>query len=524
MRHGTLWIALLLVAGPALAGCIGSNEDSIEQTAVRDPIDGADSATQWVLDATGNLTDPDQFPGELPTFSVLEVVDRVSGEPTLGITRTGAIFYAAIDWDSEFPPPPAGGGAPRTFYMRSMDGGETWENFSPHIAGQETHYDSADPYVYVDPATSRVYAMDMGPSVVCNKISFSDDDGESWVTNPWACNTVPNDHPTLFAGPHPAGGTPAYPHQAYLCTNQIYDSACYVSPDGGATWAQTTPVYPGVNLEGDLCGGLHGHGHASLATGTVYLGRDYCGVPTVAVSDTYAASWELVSLSEDPTHDPADHDISIATDLEGNAYAFWVANDATSVYLAKSMDDGQSWSEPMDVTPPGVTAAKLPSLVAGSEGHLAFQFIGTEVEQGWDAFETVDDCNDQRDPDCFIHPGLVRNATWNAYIGVSLDAHTDDPAFAVTVANPLDEPVKRGPCSGRCFGDEGGMYDFLDIEIDPTTGQIFSALVDVCHEGCDGPEYDTFSAEENSVGMVARLDAGPLLLDTPIPEAGGPVG
>ena len=30
------------------------------------------------------------------------------------------------------------------------------------------------------------------------------------------------------------------------------------------------------------------------------------------------------------------------------------------------------------------------------------------------------------------------------------------------------------------------MYDFLDISMDPKTGRIWTALVDVCNTGCTG--------------------------------------
>ena len=45
----------------------------------------------------------------------------------------------------------------------------------------DTHPTSFDPYVYSDPTTGRVFALDMGPHVACNKVSWSDDDGRTWT-------------------------------------------------------------------------------------------------------------------------------------------------------------------------------------------------------------------------------------------------------------------------------------------------------------------------------------------------------
>ena len=91
---------------------------------------------------------------------------------------------------------------------------------------------------------------------------------------------------------------------------------------------------------------------------------------------------------------------------------------------------------------------------------------------------------------------------------------------ATVLANAVDSPLKRGGCTGRCFGDEGGMYDFLDIDIDPRTGQLWAALVDVCSGDCDGPGKTKADVYEKAVGVVARMGSGTPLLTEPIPARG----
>lgn len=510
VHRGTAVVALMI--GLALAGCLGGTTPESQGPTGDASDELSTDGLPVVLDARRNLLDQEAYPGEVPSFDVVKVSDRISGEPTIGITRDGTVFYPAIDFDAAV-------GLPRTVYMRSTDGGDTWEEANPAMAGVETHPTTFDPYVYTDPTTGRVYAMDMGPHVACNKVSWSDDDGDSWVTRDGACIPGVNDHPTLFAGPAlPGTDTAIYPNTLYLCVNQVTDSLCYRSPDGGINWYATEPPYPGYDEHRGFCGGLHGHGQASWADdGSIYLGRDWCGRPTVAVSQDGGHTWERTVISSDPRHDPRDHDVAIATDTAGNAYAFWVADGGNGVFLSRSFDHGYSWTTPINVTAPGVTAVKLPSIIGGSTGRIAFQYVGTENPYGWAVDDMKEDCDDGDDPECYEHPDAYDNATWNAYIGTSLDANATDPTFATVMVNPEDEPLKRGGCAGRCFGDDGGMYDFLDINIDPTTGRIWSALVDVCSGECDDAD-GKFSTNETAVGAAARLIDGTRLLEEPIAE------
>ncbi len=504
-----------LLALTVLAGCLDNDKEPDDLD--KNPVGGAFSLTQWVLGSNGTLP-LSAFTEEFPAFDVLHITNRISGEPTIGVTRTGAVFYAAIDFDGA-------AGNPRTVYLRSTDGGATWDDASPHIAHTvQTHPISGDPYVYADPSTGRLFALDMGPSVACNKVSWSDDDGESWITRDAACPLPVADHPSFFAGPKvgPAGvlapvtSVGGYPNNLYLCTNQIADVQCSLSPDGGITWLPSQPVFLGVDLAEFtedpqgldwLCGALTGHGHASFADGTVYVGRGFCGVPMVGISHDGGINWDQVVISGDPDHYLSyGHDVSIGTDRDGTAYATWLGLGDTKVYFSKSLDQGRTWSEPLDVTPPGITAVKLPSLVAGDTGRVAFQYMGTTTPSGWGIHfnETLED---------------ERNAaTWNAYIAISIDANTDAPIFATAMVNHPEQPLKRGDCWDRCFGNEGGLYDFLDLDMDPTTGQLWSALVDICTGECDLPGA-TAETHQKAMGTVARQRAGPSLLVEPFKAA-----
>lgn len=142
----------------------------------------------------------------------------------MGITKTGAVFFNTLG---------DGGGAPAI--VRSTDEGASWE------AVFDRHEITADPYMYVDYDTGRIFANDLIPP--CHLISYSDD-GDTWTTAPAAGCGYNEDHQTVFGGPPPEGGAKPsdYPNVIYLCS--ISDgisiasagSACSKSLDGGVTF------------------------------------------------------------------------------------------------------------------------------------------------------------------------------------------------------------------------------------------------------------------------------------------------
>lgn len=530
--------ALLLVgllAATVLAGCSDDRSDASDNDLDTPP--ARSGHLTWVHRSGAVVVDEALFNGTLPSFEQLHVTTRISGEPTIAISRSGAVFYPAIDFDSGIP---NAQGLPRTVYFRSVDGGVTWEDFSPHLMQQDTHPTSFDPYIYGDPSTGRIFALDMGPHVACNQVSWSDDDGRTWLTRPAACPTPVADHPSIFTAPGnaatqalntqvPQVGNPnpvAYPNTIFLCSNQIADVQCSMSVDGGFNWLPSQPVFvgydPAIALEngdpvGALCGSLTGHGHASFTDGTIYIGRAYCGTIVAGISRDGGLNWEQSTIASDPMYAPrGEHDVSLATDLAGNAYALWIGDEGRTVFLAQSSDQGRTWAEPLNVTAPGVTAAKLPSLVAGATGRIAWQYVATTTPAGW----AVDNRNETTDE--LEHYGEWLNATWDAYVGMSLDADTADPVFATTTVNDVAQPLKRGGCEDRCPGADsgtpgvGGMYDFLDIDFDPISGRLWTAIVDVCTAECDEP---TANAEtfERSFGAVGKQVGGTLMLDEPFP-------
>lgn len=502
-----------LLAFAMLAGCSG-NDDSGDDPMAAPPTVGelyAPLVTPVVHRADGRVLDQSAYQGELPVFTQRYMGDYGAGEPTVAIDRDGVAIYPAIEFDF----PPGVGALATTSVLRTRDNGLSWREVTPMIAGQVMAAPaSLDPYVYADPVTGRLFSIDLN---LANGafLSWSDDGAETWSNNPACCGIPVDDHHTLFSGPDGtlAGNPLLYPGRIlYFCINQIAAATCTKSLDGGVTWVLPTQPFLGVEVpgeasEGGLCGGLHGHGHASEATGTVFLPKGHCGRAMVARSEDNGMTWNQVTVDNSVGFDG--HEAIVSTDRAGNVYYFFL-DENTLPRLSVSTDDGETWSAPMNVTAPGVTRAKFPSIVAGEEGRIAFLYLGTTSPEGQDLYNET-------------KQAYADNATWNGYVGFSLDALDADPVFATVTAHPDADPLHRGGCSGRCQVEGGGMYDFLDIEVHPLTGQVWVALVDNCNDHGPGEGVASCSHPEGSIDSVRRalgvvgLQTGGTLLGTRIP-------
>lgn len=428
-------------------------------------------------------------------------------EPTLGISPAGDIYYAAagFDFDARVTD------LPGTQILRSDNGGKTWTNTSPRVLGQNSMPVTLDPYVWVDDSldgdNSRIFTIDL--TLACSYMSYSDDGGETWVTNPLSCGRPVNDHQTLFSGPPVSSPTVGYPNVVYYCWNDVASSACSKSLDGGITFSPTgTPAYHGYEPgNGDrgffgqngFCGGLHGHGHVAN-DGTLYLPREFCGKPMLAVSQDEGTTWEVVEVSKirsiSQPKEGAGHP-SVTTDKKGNVYYMWIGAKDRLPYLSVSKDAGKSWSKPVMIGAPGLKEANLPQIDALGNGKVAVVYYGS-MNSNYP--KCKDECT-QVD---------YAKTTWNAFLGVSTDALDKHPLFYTgAVAHPSD-PLVRGRCGpGRCHWP----YDFIDVEIAPD-GIAYGAFVDGCMPGAtrDEPDCTELTPREGDYeGLVTRLIGAPSL-------------
>jgi hypothetical protein len=497
-------LVALLVAG-GLAGCLQSHP------APPAPVPTAHGGaapvvTPVVFHADGRVLPLSAYPGEIPVFAERYVANRGGGEPTVAVNAKGQAIFPTIAFDT------AEGRLASTKVMATSDDGRNWTDASPGFGTPRTvpispaDPTSLDPYVYADPVTGRLFNVDLNLAAG-GFLSWSDDGGATWTNNPGCCGLPVDDHQTLFAGP--ARTLPAnpvlYPGRIlYYCINQIASTSCTHSVDGGLTWSDPVSVFPGVQAQPDqqvpagLCGGLAGHGHASEVTGTVFLPKGQCGVPTLGRSTDNGVTWSLVRLDADNGF--SGHDGAVATDAKGNVYYFFIDGKGLP-RLSVSKDDGVSWSMPMNVTAPGVTVAELPAVTAGADGHVAFLYVGSTNPAGRHVYDKGNET-------------LLQNATWNVYVGTSLDALDADPVFATVTAHAAADPIRRGNCAGRCISSDGGggLYDFLDLQVRPDTGQLWAAMVDECTSAatpantapvCNTPEgtYRSYQPAHAAVGV-----------------------
>jgi hypothetical protein len=408
-----------------------------------------------------------------------------SAEPTLGVTENGQVFYSALQ--SNF----------RIEVVRSKNGGRTWEIVSPQLPnGRNSQLLSLDPYVWVDDSegVNRIYTIDL--TIACSYLSFSDDQGKTWITNPLACGRPVNDHQTLFGGPPVHSPTVGYPNVVYYCWNDVGSSSCSKSLDGGVSFTPTgLPAFPGGDPQsaGGFCGGLHGHGHVG-ADGTVYIPRGYCGRPFLAISKDEGATWTRVRVAKKVPI--SGHEASVSTDRKGNIYYTWVGEKDRRPYLAVSKNGGKKWSKPMMIGPPGLNEANLPSLDVGSPGHVAVAYMGSENSPG-PPFPEQGECTALGAcPD----PPEYKNTTWNGYMTESRNALDKKPVFYSATVNDKRDPLIRNSCGpGRCKV----VYDFIDIVISPS-GDVWSAWVDGCTAFCAMPNGTDNAGAEGVVGRLVR--------------------
>lgn len=422
-------------------------------------------------------------------------IGHTSLEPTIEIAPDGEIFMTAGSWTQT--PGARSGGA--TEIVRSNDGARTWSFATPRVGDANRQYISLDPYVYIDDIDGenfRVFTIDL--TVACSYMSFSDDGGETWTTNPLACGRPVNDHQTLFSGPSVSSTTVSTPNILYYCWNDVATSSCSKSLDGGLTFHPTgSPAFLGYDTGegGGRCGGLHGHGVVA-SDGTVYLPREYCGRPYLAISKDEGVTWTNVRVSEIGANGGSD--TSVAVDKKGNLYYLFLGEDRLP-YLTVSRDGGEKWSKEIMVAPPGVKEANLPSIDARGKGKIAVVYYGS-TNSPWEP------CSE----DC---PSLdYAKTTWNGYLTISANALNKNPLFYTGLANPPRDPLVRQRCGpGRCHN----VLDFVDVSIGPD-GIAYGAFVDSClpesEPACTKKNPTNAGAFSGSYeGLVTRIAGGPSL-------------
>ena len=474
-RHALAILVLGLLLAQPLAGCFGDDEVEVKEEPYT-PFGFEYGNTTWYHypgginahnaslgwdNLTGNNT---PFPANATYFGIGDT----TFEPTIGITSSGAIHFSSY-----------GGTGSGTMVITSTDQGLTWTNmgpFNPVFPEVGQVPSSNDPYIYADRWTDRLVKFDMH-ALTAMFVEYSDDDGKTWSI-PFTADGYysPQDHQSI-ASTLDVEDMASYETIYVFCINtgsSALGPQCSRSMNGAHTWDIQRPGYP---IGTPQCSGLHAHVIGS-PDGAFYRGNPSCDGPAVYRSIDGGYVWSEHTITTNATLGSNSHEIATATDDAGGLHAFWIAND-NNPYYANSQDQGDTWSEPMMVAPPGLMGSGFPTIHAGADGRVAFGYIGT-----WEG------------------------ETWDGMLGVITDAWNDKPLITTTQVNALDDPLDEEPNCGyqRC----GGFGDFIDIEIDDE-GRPWLAL-----------SHNVFG----DIGIAATYVTGPSLYGelTQLPEitAGGP--
>jgi hypothetical protein len=434
----------------------------------------------------------------------LEYLGRGAFEPSIGVDwKTNVTAYQS-DLES-------------LFVTFGSNGSASWIN----RRAPTSQFIDSDPILFTDRQTGRTFASELtllSPDTV--KISYTDDDGQTWIPDQTGGIASAVDHETLGGGvyrqdltavppivapPH----SPTYPNAVYYCSQDLETALCSRSDDGGLTYGPSIPMYVGTQ-----CGGLHGHVKVA-PDGTVYVpNRDCSGTQSTVVSEdngvtwairpvntcTYAAKPSLVGTGDDP---------AIAIDDGGRVY-FAFSNFGTSAGVAVSNDRGKTWTNMYDVGAAyGVKNVAFPAAVGGSDGRAAVAFYGSTTPNG----STTGDSNE----------GSF-TGTWHLYV-----AHTFNggSAWTTTDVTPTLPMQRSGLLRGGGADIVRNLADFFDVTID-NQGRVEVGYANGCAGGPCSQAVATAHGNAYSVtATIARQSSGRRLLAsfdpiTPTSKPGAP--
>lgn len=342
-----------------------------------------------------------------------------------------------------------------------------------------------DPILFTDFRTGRTFASQLGPK--CSLMSFSDDDGESWLPSQGCGINAGVDHQSVGGGPFPASdpiGGIGYPNAVYYCSQDAAIAQCALSRDGGLTFGPAIPIYNVTQ-----CGGLHGHVQVG-PDGTVYVPNKNCqGVQGVAVSTDSGLTWTVRTVPGSAAGETDPH-----MDIGPDDKAYF-AYSAGSTYVAVTTDRGQTWSAPINLGAAfGIANSVFPEVVAGDEGRAAVAFLGTTGTGPVYGTDTTLDVE------------------WHLYVATTYDGG----ATWTTVDATPDDPVQRGAiCTQGTTCTAGrNLLDFNDITIDDE-GRVLVAYADGCVGACaaggpqSGTEVARISGQVGGKRLLAAFDNQP---------------
>jgi len=286
---------------------------------------------------------------------------------------------------------------------------------------------------YVDPATGRLFFEDYGPIPLAPVLGPAQEGPAHvmWTNDPtssagWHHTALPAmflpENPRFEAAPPPAGAQApsGYPDVVYFCANTnvgfvspvITGRVCYRSLDGGDSFTPGAVLFTGAVPQHPECGGsgeiysaIDGYYPQAAPDGTLYVMVACGGSTYLARSTDEAATFPImhnaggrpVVLPLPPTAPGQVGSPDLRVDPTGTMYIAWEAGP--KLLLIASGDRGRSWSAPVDLTAPGVSAGQW--AMAQRDGAVAVAYLGHTAGQATqDAYLT-----ETRNPAAMVHGG-----------------------------------------------------------------------------------------------------------------------
>ena len=473
---------IILMLAPMISGCFAGN--TVEEIKESSPFDNL------CPDGIANNTWY-HYPGAVNALSAPHIINGTSilqgenvpmctkgtyygigfstFEPTIGITSADNLYMTS--WGN--------GPGGSTAIIRCTDMIEMVDvsSYSCENTYQGAVANSNDPYVYVDRWTDRIMKFDMH-ALAGMTVEWSDDEGETWGPfglASFATGYSVQDHQTIASSPYNA----AFHETTWVfCVNGNWQSPlCSTSNDGGLTWGPEVPGAP-VNCNS---GGLTGH-MVGANDGNFYRGNPSCDGEGYSIyrSTNGGLTWTEHELPTDVTG-MADtwnfEEAQVYPDEENNLHAMWMGADDLP-YYSYSFNQGDSWSAPLMVAPPGLNGTGFPAVAAGDSGKVAFAYLG---DTGGD--------------------------TWNGYISIMTDSFSETPLITTVQVNEFGDPLSLEADCGynRC----GGFGDFIDILVDNHGRAWFGLSHNIGNNLQDEGIYGTTMVGPSLRGSIAPLNILP---------------
>ena len=473
---------ILLMLAPMISGCFAGN--TVEEIKESSPFDNlcpdgiANNTWYHYSGAVNALSAPHIINGTsilqgenvpMCTKGTYYGIGFSTFEPTIGITSADNLYMTS--WGN--------GPGGSTAIIRCTDMIEMVDvsSYSCENTYQGAVANSNDPYVYVDRWTDRIMKFDMH-ALAGMTVEWSDDEGETWGPfglASFATGYSVQDHQTIASSPYNA----AFHETTWVfCVNGNWQSPlCSTSNDGGLTWGPEVPGAP-VNCNS---GGLTGH-MVGANDGNFYRGNPSCDGEGYSIyrSTNGGLTWTEHELPTDVTG-MADtwnfEEAQVYPDEENNLHAMWMGADDLP-YYSYSFNQGDSWSAPLMVAPPGLNGTGFPAVAAGDSGKVAFAYLG---DTGGD--------------------------TWNGYISIMTDSFSETPLITTVQVNEFGDPLSLEADCGynRC----GGFGDFIDILVDNHGRAWFGLSHNIGNNLQDEGIYGTTMVGPSLRGSIAPLNILP---------------